>query len=211
MNLTATVLDAGLANFAAGSTQTSPLIDFGAVNQGDAVSTQSFSLYDLMQTSGYTADLALLGIVSGSDNTGALGTNLTTFNTLGAGSSNAWQATVNTANRAAFTNTYTLVFKSSRGGDAGRDAARAPRPWALSLARGAESPNENRIYRRGVAFSCSRRPRQNPGRAVALPSRSAATINHVRFEPAGFSMGRCIPARAVLFALIVGTFAPAVP
>lgn len=114
---TVTVLDPGLASFSGGSTQTSLSIDFGTVNKDDIVSPQSFSLYDLVQTAGYTADLALVGIAAAAGNSGLLGTTLTTFSTLPSGSSNSWQAEVySTAFEGTFTDTWTLEFKSSNSG-----------------------------------------------------------------------------------------------
>lgn len=112
VNLTATVLDPALASFASGSTATSLLLDFGSVNQNASVSPLGFSLFNLMQTSGYTADLALMSIDQ-TDPTGPLSTNLSLFNTLLAGGSNAYTASFSTATLGSFSNVYTLTFKSS--------------------------------------------------------------------------------------------------
>jgi fibronectin-binding autotransporter adhesin len=118
VNLTATILDPALASFASGSTATtSLLIDFGTVNQNSSVSPLGFSLYNLLQTSDYTADLALLNILSGTGNTGAITTTLPeTFNNLGAGNSFGYTASLSTANLGAFSNVYTLQFKSANNG-----------------------------------------------------------------------------------------------
>lgn len=114
--LTGTALDPAVASYTAGSPTTSWLIDFGSLNQASGTSAIGFSLYNLVQTSGYTADLALLTITDGTSNTSAITTNLAAFNTLAAGSSNPWQAFIATGNLGTFQNTYTLSFKSSNNG-----------------------------------------------------------------------------------------------
>ena len=112
-----TVYDRAVASFGSGPTAlTSLTLDFLSVNQGDTVSPQTFNLYNLLQTAGFTADLALLSITPDVGNTGALTTNLATFNSLASGTFNSWQASVNTSNQGTFTNTWTLQFKSSNGG-----------------------------------------------------------------------------------------------
>ena len=109
-----TVYDRAVASFGSGPTALTTLtLDFLSVNQGDSVSPQNFSLYNLLQTAGFTADLALLSITPGLGNTDALSTNLSLFNSLASGTFNSWQATVNTSNQGTFTNTWTLSFKSS--------------------------------------------------------------------------------------------------
>ena len=118
VNLTATVLDPALASFASGSTATtSLLLDFGSVNQNASVSPLGFSLFNLLQTAGYTADLALLQIDE-TNRGGPLSTNLSLFNTLLAGGSNAYTASFSTATLGSFSNVYTLTFKSSNAGTA---------------------------------------------------------------------------------------------
>jgi autotransporter-associated beta strand protein len=119
VSLSATVLDAAVASFISGSTATtSLLLDFGSVNQNASVSPLGFDLFNLVQTSGFTADLALIGIVSGTANTGAFTTTLTsTFNNLAAGGSpNAYTASFDTSGLGAFVNTYTYTFKSANAG-----------------------------------------------------------------------------------------------
>ena len=116
VSLTATVLDPAVASFTSGSTtSTSLTLDFLTVNEGSTVSPLGFNFYNLMQTVGYTADLALVSI-SQTNPTGPLSTNLELFNTLASGSFNSWQAFVNTSNQGTFSNTWTLQFKSSNGG-----------------------------------------------------------------------------------------------
>ena len=115
VNLTGTVLDPAVASFLSGtSASTSLVLNFGTVNEGDSVS-QGFSLYNLLQTAGYTADLALVSI-SPSNPTGPFSTNLTQFNTLASGSFNSWQVFLNPASQGSFSNIWTLQFKSSNGG-----------------------------------------------------------------------------------------------
>ena len=91
------------------------------------------------------ADLALVDIISGTGNTGALTTNLSRFNSLASGSFNAWQAYVNTANQGTFSNTWTLQFKSANAstvyaGDAAQtlmlttNVIVVPEPGAILLA-----------------------------------------------------------------------------
>ncbi|MCE9630580.1 MAG: choice-of-anchor D domain-containing protein [Planctomycetia bacterium] len=118
VSLSATVLDSAVASFTSGSTTTSLLLDFGSVNQNASVSPLGFDLFNLLQTSGYTADLALIDIVSGTGNTGAFTTTLSsTFNNLAAGGSPyAYTASFDTSGLGAFLNTYTLRFKSANGG-----------------------------------------------------------------------------------------------
>lgn len=120
VNLTATVLDPAVASFTSGSTaSTSLLLDFGAVNQNASVSPLGFSLANLLQTNGYTADLALLNVVSGTGNTGAITTTLPSqFFNLAPGSSFAYAASLSTATLGIFQNVYTLQFKSANNGAA---------------------------------------------------------------------------------------------
>jgi autotransporter-associated beta strand protein len=147
VSLTGTVLDPALASFASGSAATTELfLDFGAVNQNASVSPLGFSLYNLMQTSGYTADLALLNIVSGTGNTNAITTTLPNqFSNLTSGSVFAYSASLSTASLGAFQNVYMLQFKSANNGTAfGSDATQSltltvqgviivPEPGTLTL------------------------------------------------------------------------------
>ena len=141
-----TVYDRAVASFGSGPTALTTLtLDFLSVNQGDSVSPQNFSLYNLLQTAGFTADLALLSITPGLGNTDALSTNLSLFNSLASGTFNSYQATVNTSNQGTFTNTWTLSFKSSNAnaiysGDSTQtltlttNVIIVPEPGALALA-----------------------------------------------------------------------------
>jgi fibronectin-binding autotransporter adhesin len=115
VSLTATVLDPAVASFASGSTSTSLTLNFGSVNEGDSVSPLGFSLSNLLQTAGFTADLALVQIDQ-TNPSGPLSSNLSLFNSLVSGTFNSWQASVNTATQGTFGNIWTLQFKSSNGG-----------------------------------------------------------------------------------------------
>jgi autotransporter-associated beta strand protein len=113
-----TVYDRAVASFEPGSVpSTSLTLDFFTVNEGDTVSPLNFSLYNLLQTAGYTADLALIDIAA-SNPSGPFSTNLSPFSSLASGTFNSWQASVNTANQGTFSNTWTLQFKSANGGTA---------------------------------------------------------------------------------------------
>lgn len=118
VSLTATVLDPALASFASGSAATTSwTVDFGSVNQNAGVSPLGFSLFNLMQTSGFTADLALIDIDSTAATNPELTTSLSsTFSSLLAGSSNAYTASFSTATLGSFENVYVLRFKSSNNG-----------------------------------------------------------------------------------------------
>lgn len=116
MTLTGTVLDPAVASFTTGSTTTSLVLDFGEVNQNTSISPLSFSLANLMQTSGFTAALALYEIdMSGAMNP-ELTTTLSTFNTLLAGNANSYTASFSTSTSGSFENVYVLKFKSSNNG-----------------------------------------------------------------------------------------------
>jgi autotransporter-associated beta strand protein len=117
VSLTGTVLDPSLASFASGTTQTSRTLSFGTVNQGDTVAPLGFDLWNLVQTAGYTADLELLSITSSGTN-GPFSTNLVTFAALESGSFNSYQTFVSTADQGTFSNTWTLVFRSTDNGGA---------------------------------------------------------------------------------------------
>ncbi len=113
---TGTVIDAAVASFASGSTSTSLLLDFGSQNQFSSVSPLLFSLFNLEQTAGFTADLALYEIDYGLATSPELTTNLTTFFDLAAGLSNPFSASLSTLTTGTFENTYTLRLKSANDG-----------------------------------------------------------------------------------------------
>jgi autotransporter-associated beta strand protein len=115
VNLTATVLDPAVASFTSGSIpSTSLTLNFGSVSEGGSAS-RSFSLYNLLQTAGFTADLALLSI-NETNPSGPFSTDLTQFNNLASGSFNSWQVSLAPAGQGTFSNTWTLQFKSASGG-----------------------------------------------------------------------------------------------
>jgi hypothetical protein len=145
VNLVGTVLDPAVASFTSGSIPSTTLsLDFFTVNEGDSVSPQGFSLYNLLQTAGYTADLALTNIIS-SNPTGPFSTNLSLFSNLASGSSNSWQVFLNTGSQGTFSNTWTLQFKSANAGSVytgdstqtltlSANVIVVPEPGALALA-----------------------------------------------------------------------------
>lgn len=116
VSLMGTVLDPAVASFASGSTAASLLLDFGEVNQNASVSPLNFSLFNLVQTSGFTAALALYEITPDIGNSSAITTSLSEFNTLAAGSDTGYTASFATGAIGEFQNVYTLRFKSSNGG-----------------------------------------------------------------------------------------------
>ncbi len=117
VNLVATVLDPAVASFASGpAASTSLLLDFGSVNQNASVAPLGFSLYNLMQTAGYTADLALYEIDQSLAPYTEFSTTLSQFDNLASGSSNSYTASFSTATAGSFTNVYTLRFKSANNG-----------------------------------------------------------------------------------------------
>jgi fibronectin-binding autotransporter adhesin len=117
VNLVATVLDPAVASFASGpAASTSLLLDFGSVNQDASVAPLGFSLYNLMQTAGYTADLALYEIDQSFALDTEISTTLSEFYNLASGSSNSYTASFSTATAGSFTNVYTLRFKSANNG-----------------------------------------------------------------------------------------------
>jgi hypothetical protein len=113
--------------------------------QGAGSVSQAFSIWNLIQTAGYTADLDLLTITDGTSNSGAITTDVAAFTRLAAGSSNSFLASLSLANGGLFSNTYTLTFTSSKNGTPFNDSPRnlsvtvtgiivVPEPVALALA-----------------------------------------------------------------------------
>lgn len=117
VNLQAMVLDPATASFTSGSTTTSLLLDFGSVQQNASVSPLGFDFWNLMQTNGYTADLALTSIVGTGDVSVLTTTATSTFNTLVSGSFNPYSVSfANTSTLGSFQSTYTFQFKSANNG-----------------------------------------------------------------------------------------------
>lgn len=120
--LTGTVLDPAKALLAGGVTSgTNWNIDLGSQNQGVGAYTQGFSISNLLQTLGYTADLRLLLFTPALGNGSEIGITLTgtnEFPTLAAGSgSNSYLASLDLASvEGTFTNSYSLSFGSFQNG-----------------------------------------------------------------------------------------------
>jgi fibronectin-binding autotransporter adhesin len=116
--LAATFLSPAVASFTSGSTSPSLLLDFNTVNVNAVVSPQSFSFYNLLQTAGFTADLALYDI----DTSLATNPQITTTATssfsdlLAGGSPYSYTASLSTLTTGSFTNVYTFKFKSANNG-----------------------------------------------------------------------------------------------
>ena len=110
-------IDPATASFTSSSVSTSLLLDFGSLNQNQAATPPGVSISNLPALSGFMADLELLSIVSGTGNNPAvIGTNLTTFTNLTAGSSNAYTAPLRTTSSIGlYENVYTLNFQSRSG------------------------------------------------------------------------------------------------
>ncbi len=116
VTLTGTVLDPAVASFTTGSTTTAWVLDFGEVSQNASVSALGFSLANLVQTSDFTAALALYEIDVSGATSPELTTTLSTFNTLLAGNANSYTASFSTSSIGSFENVYVLKFKSSNNG-----------------------------------------------------------------------------------------------
>jgi autotransporter-associated beta strand protein len=117
VSLTGTVLDPASPSWTSGSASAaSLLIDLGEHHQSIGTFGQGFSIWNLVQTAGYTANLDLLTITSGTANSAAITTDLATFAGLASGSSNGFNASLALDTAGIFTNTYTLAFRSSSGG-----------------------------------------------------------------------------------------------
>ena len=130
VSLAGTVLDPAVASFASGSTSTSLLVTLPSIAVG-GTATQAFDIYNLLQTVGFTADLALVQIDADPGNTGSLFTNLATFSDLAAADFRTFTATLEGTTSGFFTNSWTLTFKSANGGTV--YAADAPQLMTLTL------------------------------------------------------------------------------
>ncbi len=100
------VLDHSNASFVTGLDQDLLTIDFGTLAVGGTVNS-AFSLFNLEQALGFTADLDLDSII-GSGDTGTLGSNLAGFAGLAGGGSNGFSASFDTSSLGSFSATYTL-------------------------------------------------------------------------------------------------------
>jgi hypothetical protein len=102
-----TVLAHANASFSPVAAENAATIDFGIRAMGLTVGTQSFSVNNLADASGYTAALDLDSI-SGSGDTGKLTTNAAPFSNLAPGGSTSFSASINTSSTGSFSATYTL-------------------------------------------------------------------------------------------------------
>jgi fibronectin-binding autotransporter adhesin len=119
VSLTGTVLDAATAVLSGGITSgTNWVINLGEHNQGAGAFTQGFSISNLLQTLGYTADLDLLAFDADPLNTNSIGITLSgsNFSTILAGGTNSYQASLSLGAAGSFTNVYNLSFGSSKNG-----------------------------------------------------------------------------------------------
>ncbi|MEI6239928.1 MAG: autotransporter-associated beta strand repeat-containing protein [Planctomycetia bacterium] len=144
--LSGTAYDPALPSWTSGTASNAALLlSLGERNQGVGTYSENFSIWNIVQTAGYTADLDLVSITSGSGNFSALSTTLATFTGLSAGTSNQFSTSLSLATPGTFTNTYTLAFTSSKNGTQFNDTPRnltltvtgivvVPEPGALALA-----------------------------------------------------------------------------
>lgn len=118
LNLEATVLDPVVASFTSGpAASTSLLLDFGSVQQNASVSPLAFDFWNLMRTSGYTADLALTSIAGTGDVSVLTTTATSTISTLASGSFNPYSVSfANTSTLGSSQSVYTFEFKSANNG-----------------------------------------------------------------------------------------------
>ncbi len=116
VSFTGTAIDPAVASFASSSTSTSLTLDFGSVSQDSSVSPLTFSIFNLVQTSGFTADLALYEIDSSLATNQQLTTDLAIFSNLVAGGSNSFNVSLSTSTLGSFENIYVLRLKSANGG-----------------------------------------------------------------------------------------------
>ncbi|MFT3685356.1 MAG: hypothetical protein QM783_10590 [Phycisphaerales bacterium] len=112
--VTANIVDPSQASFSAAGAQNTLLIDFGTVNQGDAVSPYAFIIANLQATLGFTAGLDILaGDINATGDTGVLSANLAALTNLAAGSSNNYNASFDTSNMGSFSTTYTITGRDT--------------------------------------------------------------------------------------------------
>jgi fibronectin-binding autotransporter adhesin len=146
VTFTGTAIDPALASFASGSTSTLLTLDFGSVNQDSSVSPLSFDIFNLVQTAGFTADLALYEIDAIQATNPEITTDLALFDDLVAGASRLFAVSLSTATVGTFENTYVLRLKSANNGTiyqadtpqsltlVGKAVIIVPEPGALALA-----------------------------------------------------------------------------
>ncbi|MGF1633440.1 MAG: PEP-CTERM sorting domain-containing protein, partial [Phycisphaerae bacterium] len=108
VNLSYRSLARSEASFAAGSDLDTLTIDFGSLAQGTGQASQTFSIYNLIDVAGFTADLDVLSFQVLSDDA-ALSTTLTTINDLAAGAGLSFSAFLDLANVGTFSESYSIV------------------------------------------------------------------------------------------------------
>ena len=110
IGVAATVLSPANASFDAIADQDADAINLGTLTQGDAAGSQSFSIFNLIDALGSTSALDLDSIqFIGADSAG-ISTDLATFSGLAAGGSMLFNASLDTAQVGAFSETLLLSF-----------------------------------------------------------------------------------------------------
>lgn len=143
-NVTLSVLDHANASFADGNDFNSLTIDFGSLSVGSGIYQTPFDVFNLVATAGFTAPLDFEGFI-GSGDTGVLGTNLSLFDNLAAGSAQGFLASFDTSAAGSFSATYLLSLSddTSLGGALGGQqlalnligtVANVPEPTTILLA-----------------------------------------------------------------------------
>ncbi len=110
ITIAATALDPANASFSESADVNALTVDLGTATQGDPDVTQTFSIFNLLATAGFTSalDLDTINIV-GSDDP-ALSLSLDDFDNLAAGASVTGSATLDTSTVGTFTESYTLTL-----------------------------------------------------------------------------------------------------
>ena len=101
------LLDHANASFVAGEDQDSLTIDFGQIVAGSGTQMQSFDIFNLVATAGYTA-LLDLDLITPAGDTGVLSTDVATFANLAAGASHSFSAVFDPTSPGEFSSTYTF-------------------------------------------------------------------------------------------------------
>jgi hypothetical protein len=123
----ANVYDRGRASFSSSSVQTSLSLDFGTLNSGQS-STQSFSIWNLIQTMDFTAGLKFNGISASTGNTNMFNLSMPAVGTsLAAGGHTSGGATFTPTGSggSSYAASYTLSFIDDLTGIAGSAATQS--------------------------------------------------------------------------------------
>ena len=129
INVTLDVVDHSEASFDGLVDSNFLLIDFGSIPLGSASPSIDFDIFNLENTTGYTAGLEVDSILASGD-TSEITTNLSTFTdatALAAGSSNSYTASLDTSSLGTFSATYLLSVSDE-------DIAGATAGFGLTLA-----------------------------------------------------------------------------